>query len=87
MIINEIQDFVSFRFLGFDKSVFDNGKSTYLVIGDGCLSVAGELHQRAEVGAQVRLTSNQQHLGVGTELLNLPFPLWRKTKPQSKREI
>lgn len=54
--------------------------SAYLVVRDGCLSVVGKLHQRAQVGAQVWLASNQQHFSVGTEFLNFPFPLWRKTK-------
>lgn len=48
---------------------------TYLVIGHGGLPVVGELHQRADVGAQVGLAAHQQHLGVGAELLDFPFPL------------
>lgn len=49
----------------------------YLVVRDGRLSVVGQLHECRQVGAQVRLTAHQQHLGVGTKLLDLPFPLWR----------
>lgn len=41
--------------------------------------MVGELHQCAQVCAQVGFTSNQQHLGVGAELLDLPFPLWTNT--------
>lgn len=58
----------------------DRSKSAYLVIRDWCLSVVGKLHQRVQVGAQVRLTADQQHLSVGAKLLDLPFPLWRETK-------
>lgn len=54
--------------------------SAYLVVRDGRLSVVGKLHQRAQVGAQVGLASNQQHFSVGAEFLNFPFPLRRKTK-------
>lgn len=54
--------------------------SAYLVVRDGRLSMVGKLHQSAQVGAQVWLASNQQHFSVGTEFLNFPFPLWRKTK-------
>lgn len=42
--------------------------------------MAGKLHQRAEVSAQVRFTAHQQHLRVGAELLDLPLPLWRGSK-------
>lgn len=52
--------------------------SAYLVVGHGRPSVGGQLHQRAQVRAQVRLASNQQHLGVGTEFLDFPLPLWRE---------
>lgn len=52
----------------------------YLVVGDGSLSVAGKLHQRAEVSAQVRFTAHQQHLSVGAELLDFTLPLWRDRK-------
>lgn len=37
--------------------------------------MVGELHQRADIRAQVRLAAHQEHLGVGAELLDLPFPL------------
>lgn len=42
--------------------------------------MAGKLYQRAEVSAQVRFTSHQQHLSVGAELLDLPLPLYRDSK-------
>lgn len=40
--------------------------------------MVGELHQRADIGAQVGLAAHQEHLGVGAELLDLPFPLQGK---------
>lgn len=41
------------RLAGIDSHSLDGFMSAYLVVGDGRLSVVGELHQRAQVGAQV----------------------------------
>ena len=46
--------------------------SPYLIIRHRCLSAVGS---GEEFSPQVRLASNQQHLGVGTEFLDLSPPL------------
>ena len=53
-------------------------RNAHLVVGHGGPSVVGQLYQGAEVGAQVRLASHQQHLGAGAELLDLCLPLWTR---------
>lgn len=45
-------------------------------MGDGTLSLIGQLHARAHVRAQVGLAAYQQDLCAGAEVLDLRLPLF-----------
>lgn len=49
---------------------------TDLFVGDGTLSLIGQLHARAHVRAQVGLAAYQQDLCAGAEVLDLRLPLF-----------
>lgn len=61
--------------------------AAHLVIGDWSLSVVGQFHQCAQVSPQVRLTANQQHLSVGTELLDLTLPLGKAETDRQSSDV
>lgn len=42
---------------------------------NGCQSLIGQLHQCANICAQVRLAANQDYARTGTEIHNFRFPL------------
>ena len=51
---------------------------SHLFIGDGSLFLIGQLHQRADICAQIGLTANEQDACARTEIQDLSFPLWTK---------
>lgn len=46
-----------------------------LLVGDGCLLLMGELHQRAQVRPQVCLAADEQHPRAGAVIQDLRLPL------------
>lgn len=47
----------------------------HLLIGDGGLLLIGQLHQRADICAQISLAANEEDPCAGTEVQDLSFPL------------
>lgn len=47
----------------------------HLLIGDGSLFLIGQLHERADICAQVNLTADEQDTCARTEVQDLSFPL------------
>lgn len=55
---------------------------SHLLIGDRSLFLIGQLHQRADICAQVGLTANEQDPCARTEVQDLSFPLWTQKDSQ-----
>lgn len=55
------------------------GQPRALFMSDGDESELGQLSQDIEVRPHVQLAAHQNHLGIGTELLRLPLPLFQHT--------
>lgn len=52
--------------------------AAHLLVGDGDEPLLGQFPQRAHVRPHVQLAANQNHLGVGAELLRLTLPLHKQ---------
>lgn len=55
---------------------------SHLLIGNGCLFLIGQLHERADICAQVGLATNEQDTRTRTEVQDLSFPLWTQKDNQ-----
>lgn len=55
---------------------------SHLLIGYGSLFLIGQLHQRADIRAQVGLTADEQDPCARTEVQDLSFPLWTEKDSQ-----
>lgn len=55
---------------------------SHLLISNGGLFLIGQLHERADICAQVGLAANEQDTRTRTEVQDLSFPLWTQKDNQ-----
>lgn len=56
----------------------------HLLVGNRGLLLIGQLHQRADICAQISLAANEEDSGAGTKVQDLSFPLRRQKQAVQK---